>query len=58
MTPPPLRARERIIALEPTKLATSVNEVIQMTWKMKISQRKTDYKTLTHEGCEAIGGGD
>ena len=29
-----------------------------MTWKMKISQRKTDYKTLTHEGCEAIGGGD
>ena len=56
--PPPLRARERVIALEPTKLATSVNEVIQMkTWKMKIPQRKTDYKTLK-QAAEAIGGGD
>jgi hypothetical protein len=40
-----------------TKLATTTNEVIQMkTWKMKIPQRKTDYKTLK-KAAEA-GGGD
>jgi hypothetical protein len=27
------------------------------TWKMKIPQRKTDYKTLK-QAAEAIGGGD
>ena len=42
---------------ESMKLATLPNEVIQMkTWKMKIPQRKTDYKTLK-KAAEA-GGGD
>ena len=44
--------------MEPTKLATIANEVIRMkNWKMKMPQRKTDYKTLK-QAAEAIGGGD
>ena len=44
--------------IKPTKLATITHEVIQMkTWKMKMPQRKTDYKTLK-QAAEAIGGGD
>jgi len=47
-----------LLHTEPTKLATIANEVIQMkTWKMKMPQRKTDYKTLK-QAAEAIGGGD
>jgi len=53
------RARTRGVShRKATKLATIVNEVIQMkTWKMKMPQRKTDYKTLK-QAAEAIGGGD
>ena len=51
------RGRDGVSHRKATKLATIANEVIQMkTWKMKISQRKTDYKTLK-KAAEA-GGGD
>ena len=47
-----------LLHIKTTKLATTTNEVIQMkTWKMKMPQRKTDYKTLK-QAAEAIGGGD
>ena len=65
MIPPSTSGRARANAsarglshMEPTKLATLVNEVIRMkNWKMKIPRRKTDYKTLK-QAAEAIGGGD
>ena len=51
------RADANALHTKSTKLATITNEVIQMkTWKMKIPQRKTDYKTLK-KAAEA-GGGD
>ena len=52
------RGRDGVSHRKATKLATITNEVIQMkTWKMKMPQRKTDYKTLK-QAAEAIGGGD
>ena len=54
----PERGRDGVSHRKATKLATTANEVIQMkTWKMKMPQRKTDYKTLK-QAAEAIGGGD